>query len=214
VFTGIVREIGRIEAVREGRGRTFSVRAPGSAPGLSPGDSLAVEGVCLTVTEKREETVVLFASAETLQKTALPRLSRGDEVNLEPALRAGDPMGGHIVTGHVDGVAEVVSFPGGSESRILTLRPPEELLPEIVPRGSVAVSGVSLTVYEVRRPDFSCMLIPHTLSNTTLRFARPGRGVNIETDILAKYVAARTRGADPGSLTLEKLEHYGFLDHA
>jgi riboflavin synthase len=182
VFTGLVREVGTVRDLTGGR---LVVDAALTA---DVGDSIAVDGVCLTVVEAQGGALAFDAVPETLARTALGALRPGSHVNLEPALRAGDPLGGHIVQGHVDGVATVVSLaPEGDGSR-LRLSAPPGLLRYVVEKGSVAVQGTSLTVAAVDEDGFEIALIPHTLAATTLGTLEPGRTVNVEVDVLAKYV--------------------------
>ena len=181
MFTGIVRERGRVVAAdRNGSGLRLRIRAQTQA---EPGDSVAVAGTCLTVTTAGGGELAFDAVAETLERTTLGDLEPGDEVNLEPALRAGEPLGGHFVQGHVDGVAEVVEL----EDARLSLRLPEQLRRYTVEKGSVAIDGVSLTVAALREDGVEIALVPFTLEHTTLGSLRAGDRVNVEVDLLAKY---------------------------
>ncbi len=189
VFTGIVRELGRVEAVEGGPERVqLRVAAPETAAAAAPGDSVAVGGVCLTATAVGDGVLAFDAVPETLRRTALARLMPGAVVNVEPALRAGEPLGGHVVQGHVDGVGDVRSAdPEGDGLRVWIDAPPE-LLRYCVEKGSIAVDGVSLTVAEIDDRGFAVALVPFTLAATTLRALQPGDSVNLEVDVLAKYV--------------------------
>jgi riboflavin synthase len=189
VFTGIVRERGRVAAIDGGaEGVRLRVEAPATAAEVSVGDSVAVGGVCLTVVEIAAPQLSFDAVPETLGRTALGRLRPGAEVNVEPALRAGEPLGGHVMQGHVDGVGRVRSVePEGDGSRIWIDAPPA-VLRYCVEKGSIAVDGTSLTVAALDDAGFAVALIPHTLSETTLGALRPGDEVNLEADVLAKYV--------------------------
>jgi riboflavin synthase len=189
VFTGIVRERGRVAAIDGGaEGVRLRVEAPATAAEVSVGDSVAVGGVCLTVVEIAAPQLSFDAVPETLSRTALGRLQAGAEVNVEPALRAGEPLGGHVMQGHVDGVGRVRSAePEGDGSRIWIDAPPA-VLRYCVEKGSIAVDGTSLTVAALDDAGFAVALIPHTLSETTLGALRPGDEVNLEADVLAKYV--------------------------
>jgi len=196
LFTGLVDESGRLAADPEPSGqggvRLAILHSSRLAGRLGIGASLAVSGVCLTVTDLAEvETGVrslVELSPETLARTTLGGLRAGDRVNLEPALRLGDPLGGHWVQGHVDGTARVVERRDLAEHRVLALSIPPELDPFLVLKGSVTVDGVSLTL-SARLPDrFEVALIPHTLEITTLSDRMPGDRVNLEVDVLAKYV--------------------------
>lgn len=155
---------------------------------LRIGDSVAMSGVCLTVTEKGRDQVTVELSPETISRTTLGDLRAGDEVNLEPALRMGDALGGHMVQGHVDGTAAVVDRRDLTEHRVLAFSVPEELAPYLVEKGSVTVDGVSLTVSALLPDRFEVALIPHTLEVTTLSRCVPGDRVNVEVDVLGKYV--------------------------
>jgi riboflavin synthase len=185
LFTGIVRELGRIEAVEETHnGVRLRVRAPDTAVGTRVGDSVSVSGVCLTAVDVSDGAVAFDAVAETLRRSTLGRLAQGATVNLEPALQAGDPVGGHFVQGHVDGVGRVrrVTEEG------LEIEAPPEILRYCVDKGSIAVEGVSLTIAELGEDAFAVALVPHTKQVTTLGRAAVGDDVNLEVDMLAKYV--------------------------
>jgi riboflavin synthase len=206
VFTGIVIETGRLIAdpAPSGQGgvRLEIGLSPALAGRLAVGDSLAVGGVCLTVTEKGEERVTVELSPETLSRTTLGGLRGGDAVNLESALCMGDPLGGHWVQGHVDGTARVVDRRDLAEHRVLAFSIPLDLAPMLVEKGSVTVDGVSLTVSALLPDRFEVALIPHTLEVTTLSDLAPGDGVNLEVDILGKYVhrILAARGLVPDAL--------------
>jgi riboflavin synthase len=197
VFTGIVRERGRVvSAELNGDGRVLRLRiaAPKTAEQTSLGDSVSVSGCCLTAVASDDGELVFDAVPETLARTTLDQLAEGREVNLEPALRAGEPLGGHYVQGHVDGVGRVRSLdPEGSDGARLWLDLEPELLRYCVEKGSLAVDGVSLTVAAVDDHGVAIALVPHTLRETTLSALRPGDAVNLETDVLAKYVERLAR---------------------
>ncbi len=192
MFTGIVQQLGRVkEAPRpSGRGglRLELTLPEALAARLAVGASLAVAGVCLTVTELLPAGCVVEVSPETSSRTALGALVAGDAVNVEPALRAGDPLGGHWVQGHVDGTVDVVERREALDHRVLRLALPETWAPYVVEKGSVALDGVSLTVSGRGASWFEVALVPHTLAATTLGLLEPGRAVHLEVDILAKYV--------------------------
>jgi riboflavin synthase len=192
MFTGLVVERGRLieDPVPSGQGgvRLVIGLSPELAGRLSIGASLAVSGVCLTVTEQGEDRVKVELSPETLTRTTLGRLRGGDAVNLEPALRMGDPLGGHMVQGHVDGTARVVDRHDLTEHRVLAFSVPDDLAPFLVEKGSITVDGVSLTVSALYPDRFEVALIPHTLEMTTLSRLAPGDAVNLEVDLLGKYV--------------------------
>jgi riboflavin synthase len=185
MFTGIVRELGRLEAVEEAdQGIRLRVRAPQTAVGARVGDSVAVSGVCLTVTDATDGLLAFDAVPETLRRSTLARLAGGAEVNLEPALQAGDPVGGHFVQGHVDGVGRIRR----RTAEGLDIEAPAEILRYCVEKGSIAVEGVSLTIAGVDEEGFTVALVPHTKEVTTLGSAGEGDEVNLEVDMLAKYV--------------------------
>ena len=189
MFTGLVREVGTVASLEGGvDGVRIEIDAPETARGAALGDSIAIDGVCLTVVAAADGRFAFDAVPETLDRTALGTLEPGSRVNLEPALRAGDALGGHYVQGHVDGVGTVRSVePEGDGSRIWFDAPPE-LLRYLVEKGSIAVQGTSLTVAGVDDAGFAVALIPHTLGATTLGALAPGARVNLEADVLAKYV--------------------------
>ena len=180
MFTGIVEELGRLESLRDGRLRIAATRV---IDDVEIGESIAVNGCCLTVVAHGDGWWEADVSDETISRTSLARLSDGDGVNLERAVRASDRLGGHIVQGHVDGVGEVVTpVPD------LRVRVPDGLLRYLVEKGSVTVDGVSLTVVEALDDGFTVAIIPHTAEVTTLGTRQPGDLVNLEVDVMAKYV--------------------------
>ncbi len=189
MFTGIVREQGRIASLEGGaNGVRVVVDAPATAPGIGLGDSVAINGCCLTAVEIGAATIAFDAVPETLARTSLSRLAAGSAVNLEPALRAGDPMGGHVVQGHVDGVGRVRSVTPEGEGRRIWFDTPEPVLRYCVEKGSIAIEGVSLTIAALDEAGIAVALIPHTLVATTIGSLAPGDEVNLEADVLAKYV--------------------------
>ncbi len=188
MFTGIVEAKGRVVSIEDGKvARRVAITAP-ILEGLALGASLAVDGVCLTAVEVEGAEVAVDIVPETLRRTNLGRLKVGDEVNLERPLRADGRFDGHVVQGHVDGVGRVKTLRREGGAVTLTVEVPPELLPYIVEKGSVTVDGVSLTVSAVTDADFSVALVPHTLKVTTLGLRKPSDAVNLEVDILAKYV--------------------------
>lgn len=189
MFTGLVESLGTVvELAASGVGSRLVLREPAIAPQLSLGESVAVNGACLTVIAHDADTFAFEAGPETLARTNLGNLRPGDRVNLERSLRLGDRLGGHLVTGHVDGIGRIESREIQGEWVTVWFWCPEELAAQLVSKGSVAVDGVSLTVVDVRRDGFSVALIPHTLNVTTLGREPLGAAVNLETDLLAKYV--------------------------
>ena len=211
MFTGLIAEVGTIEQ-RElaGEAVNFAIRTT-LGQRLSEGDSLAVNGACLTVTAFFPDGVRATAIAETLEVTTLGELRRGDRVNLEPALRAGDPLGGHIVQGHVDGIGRVQRLQQRGVSRQLSVAAEPAVLRYVARKGSIAIDGVSLTVADLHDDGFTVALVPHTLGHTQLPERRAGDRVNLEVDILAKYVE-RLLGVGPGGrgLTEDWLREHGF----
>jgi riboflavin synthase len=197
MFTGIVRERGRVLASANGDdGGVLRLRiaAARTAADAKPGDSIAVAGCCLTATAVEDGTLAFDAVPETLSRTNLGRLAEGAEVNLEPALRAGEPLGGHFVQGHVDGLGRVAALEPEGEGARLRLELPPELLRYCVEKGSLTVDGVALTVAALAEDGVEIALVPFTLEETTLAALRPGDEVNVEVDVLAKY-AERLAGS-------------------
>jgi riboflavin synthase alpha subunit len=189
VFTGIVSELGRVAAVEGGaEGIEIVLEAPRTAAAARVGDSIAVSGVCLTVESAGDGRMSFHAVPETLSRTTLARLRTGSEVNVEPAVRAGEPLGGHYVQGHVDAVGRIQSVEAEGEGLRVVVEAPPDVLRLCVEKGSIAVEGVSLTVAELHDDAFAVALVPHTLAATTLSDLTPGREVNLEADVLAKYV--------------------------
>jgi len=191
MFTGIVTDLGEVRRVARGQGQDarFEVGTQYDLSTVDIGASIAHNGVCLTVIEKGGDFYVIQASDETLSKTTLGDWQVGTRVNLERACKVGDELGGHIVSGHVDGVARVVSITPENESLRFTFEAPVELAKFVAPKGSVALDGVSLTVNEVDGRRFGINVIPHTQSVTTFGGLREGDCVNMEIDMLARYVA-------------------------
>ena len=189
MFTGIVREQGTVTDLDGGiESLALTIEAPVTAPTIELGDSVSINGVCLTAESVSPTALVFRAIPETLSRTTLGRLEVGATVNLEPALRAGEPLGGHLVQGHVDGVGTVRTTEPVGDGRRLTIDVDESLLRYCVEKGSITVEGVSLTVASLDERGFSLALIPHTLAVTTLGSLAPGDQVNLEVDVLAKYV--------------------------
>jgi riboflavin synthase len=185
MFTGIVRELGTVDAFG---GSRLVVAAPETAASARVGDSVAVAGVCLTVVANEDGRLAFDAVPETLSRTALGSLEPGDPVNVEPSLRVGDPLGGHVVQGHVDAVGRVRSVTSEGDGRRVWVDAPEAVVRYCIEKGSIAVDGVSLTVAAFDDDGFEVALIPHTLSVTTLGRLEPGNEVNLEADVLGKVV--------------------------
>jgi riboflavin synthase len=188
VFTGLVETTARVRQVNpDGDGVRLEIESPLAAE-LRQGDSIAVNGVCLTAVEPDRSAFKADVMAETLRRSSLGPLTEGDSVNLELPLRAGDRLGGHMVQGHVDGTGTVADTREEGFARLVTIEAGPEILKYVVEKGSIAVDGVSLTVADVDGSSFTVSLIPETLERTTLGQAAPGRVVNLEVDVLAKYV--------------------------
>jgi len=210
MFTGIIRHVGQVRRVAPAPGgKRLRIDLGPLAEGLRPGDSVAVSGACLTAAAVDGAEADFDVIAETLSRTTLGALRPGSKVNLERPLRPADALEGHIVQGHVDGVAEVKAVRRGGEW-VVEFRA-AELADQLVPKGSVALDGVSLTVVDARADGFSVALIPATLAGTTLADLRAGSKVNVEVDVIGKYVRkCLERLAGGGALTLEKLREEGF----
>ena len=189
MFTGIVRELGVLaETEKTGGGRTLLVRAPATATGASPGDSISINGCCLTATAIDDGVIAFDAVPETVARSTLGDLASGDTVNVEPAIRVGEALGGHYVQGHVDAVGRIQSVEAEGEGLRVFVEAPEAVLRYCVEKGSITVDGVSLTIAGLAADAFAVALVPHTLAATTLAELEPGGRVNLEVDVLAKYV--------------------------
>ena len=189
MFTGLVQEVGTIQkSERQGTGLWLSVEAPRLAPKFKTGDSLAVNGCCLTVVEVRPPLLSFQAVPETLERTLLGKLKPGDVANLEPPLTLLEPLGGHLVQGHVDGLGQITSLEKEGDGARLRVRVPAEAAAYVVEKGSIALDGVSLTVAAVKGDEVEIALIPHTLQNTRFKALKVGDQVQVEADLLAKYV--------------------------
>jgi riboflavin synthase len=195
MFTGLVEELAAVERIEKAEPRSpdsplrISIKAPLVSLDAKIGDSIAVNGCCLTVIKQSKGVLTFEAGRETLRVTSLGRLKAGSPVNLERSLQLGDRLGGHLVTGHVDSLATVLKRRDEGEWATLVFRVPARIASQLADKGSVAVDGVSLTVVKAEADRFSVALIPHTLSHTTIGGLAVGDVVNIETDLLAKYVA-------------------------
>ena len=213
MFTGLVRAIGRLVGVtRTPSGARLAIDLGDLARDAAVGDSYAVSGACLTVTSLAGSVATFDAVDETLRVTTLGAVAPPHDVNLEPALRAGDAFGGHFVSGHVDGTATLARVEAKGEGSELTFEADESLLADVVPKGSIAVDGVSLTIARLERRAFAIAAIPHTLSATTLGALHPGARVNVETDMLVKAVrrVITASSSAGGNLTVDFLKKHGF----
>jgi len=217
LFTGIIEETGLIRSLHPAAGGAqIQIEAGGIASGLKPGDSVAVNGICLTVREAAGRRFTCDVSPETLRRSSLGRAGDGALVNLERPLAVGDRLGGHIVQGHVDGVGKLISSAASGEGVEMRFSFPTEMERYFVSKGSVAVDGISLTVASLKGNSFVVAIIPHTYRATNLHRLKPGDEVNLEGDILAKYFERFFElglGRDPGQgrgLTVDKLREQGF----
>lgn len=213
MFTGIIQEIGRVAGVRKtGGGVQLSVEAPVSTPALRVGDSVAINGVCQTVIAKEAGVFHVEAVEETLRKTTLGMMRPSATVNLELPLRLSDRLGGHLVLGHVDCTGSVVSITTQSSSRLIEVAFPPEFARWLIPVGSIGVDGISLTVASLREASFTLSIIPHTLERTTLASVVVGGLVNLEFDLIGKYVESLLlkKGAPPAGVTWEQLKGWGY----
>ena len=210
MFTGLVETVGKVWRIkRRASSALIAVKAPEFLSQVQPGDSVAVNGVCLTATVV-EATIAFDVVTETLARTTLTTLRAGDLVNLEGALKLGDRLGGHLVQGHVDGIGTVRRTERQPGQMLLSVAAPAELISEIVPRGSITVDGVSLTVVSVAAEVFTVALVPYTMERTNLSALSIGRSVNIETDIIGKYVRRFIEGSRSGSVSESFLREHGF----
>ena len=211
MFTGIIEEIGRVRALRRGaRSFTLEIEARKVLEGTQVGDSIATNGVCLTVTRMDEGGFAADVMPETVERTALKRLQPGSPVNLERALTLNSRLGGHLVAGHVDATGRIASRREDDTALWLEIEAEPAVLRYVVEKGSIAIDGVSLTVARVGERSFSVSLIPHTQGVTTLHERRVGDRVNLENDMLVKYVEKLMGRAPRGGLTLDFLRENGF----
>lgn len=212
MFTGLIQQTGKIAAMESGSGTMrLRVSAPGIASELREGDSIAVSGVCLTAIAPNHDSFEADLAAETVARTSLSRLKAGNVVNLELPMKAGTPLGGHIVQGHVDGTARLLSFERTSpqsEDRWLRIEIPEDLTRYVVEKGSVTVEGISLTVAGIDNTRVTIAIIPHTYQATNLSALEVGDSLNIEIDVLARYAEKQKQSTK--RLTIEDLVSHGF----
>ncbi len=189
MFTGIIEDLGKVEQIkRSAEGATITIRTGLPTARIATGDSIAVSGCCLTVVRKALGTLAMDVSAETLRRTILGELKPGDRVNLERCLTLNKLLGGHLVSGHVDGIGRIVSIKPEGDSRLYTFEVGADQSRYLVEKGSVALDGISLTVFGIRGRRFKVALIPHTLKLTTLGYKQVGSRLNVESDMLVKYV--------------------------
>ena len=220
MFTGIIEEVGKVAELRLlAQGAMITVTCRRVLDGLAVGDSVAVNGVCLTVVEKGTGIIRADISEESLERSSLGGLRRGNEINLERALSLGSRLGGHIVQGHVDGVGKLKAAMGAGEGRVFTFSVPASIEGYLVEKGSIAVDGISLTISGLGGGEFSVAAIPHTIDVTNLKGIKAGDDVNLEVDIIAKYVRrylerglpTQEGDAPSGDTLQEKLVEGGFL---
>jgi riboflavin synthase len=213
MFTGIIEDKGRVLRVEyQGQGKRLNVELPPYLTEVQLGDSININGVCLTIVQKKEQVIKLDLSQETLQKTILGELREGDQVNLERALRLTDRLGGHIVTGHIDGIGMIVGKRKERDFFQLSVRIPESVSRYVVQKGSIAIDGISLTVNEYQGGEIQMTLIPYTIEKTTLMDKEIGDRVNVEADIFGKYVEKLFGRGDRKSsnIDLSFLMEHGF----
>jgi len=214
MFTGIVEDKGKVSRIEyRGQEKRLTIELPPDLTELQPGDSININGVCLTVVQKNEQTIELDLSQETLQKTVLGELKEGDRVNLERALRLTDRLGGHIVTGHIDGIGVIIEASKQRDFLQLRIRVPESVSRYVVQKGSIAIDGISLTVNEYQAGEIQLTLIPYTIEKTTLMDKRVGDRVNVEADIIGKYVEKLLGRGDKksGQVDLSFLKEHGYI---
>lgn len=213
MFTGLIQEVGTVRRLEtRGPEAALTVGCAKALEGARHGDSIAVDGACLTVESLSSESFTAFISAETLEKSTLGGLRPGDAVNLEPSLSLGGRLGGHLVQGHVEGVGTVRSLAPVGSGWTLALELPPGLEEAVVPKGSIALAGVSLTVAGLSGRRLEVAVIPTTLRHTTLTTWKPGVLVNVETDLVGRYIVSylKRHGGNPGAVTLEQLLEKGF----
>lgn len=213
MFTGIVEELGTVKTVTKGaRSAVLKVSAATVLKDVRMGDSICVNGVCLTVVGFNSSGFSADVMAETLLRSNLGELRPGDRVNLERALKPTDRLGGHIVSGHIDGVGSIRSIRREDIANVFTIAAPEGVLRYIIEKGSIAMDGISLTVVDFAEDSFRVSIIPHTAANTTLGFKKEGAKVNLEADMIAKYVERLFPGAKGGpGMTRGFLAEHGFM---
>ncbi len=215
MFTGIIENKGKVLRIEfRGQEKKLTLELPFDLTDVQLGDSINVNGACLTVVGRKGQTIELDLSPETLQKTTLAKVKGGDKVNIERALRLSDRLGGHIVTGHIDGIGAITDRIQERDFLHLRIRIPKSVLRYVVQKGSIAIDGISLTVNEYGREDISLILIPYTLEKTTLINKKVGDEVNVEADILGKYVEKMLdrEGEKPKGIDLSFLKEHGFVE--
>ena len=213
MFTGIIEELGTVGQLdRRPDSIKLTILARKVLEGTQLGDSIAVNGVCLTVTSMTDSSFTADVMHETMRRSSLSDIKSGSKVNLERAMQVGGRLGGHIVSGHIDGVGHIARIAAAGIARVITISIPKDMEPFIVEKGSIAIDGISLTVVSVGNSQFSVSIIPHTMANTTLIDKHPGAVVNLETDVIGKYVHSFTTAhtGKRSGITLETLLENGF----
>ena len=213
MFTGIIEELGTVGQMdRRPDSIKLTIQARKVLEGTQLGDSIAVNGVCLTVTSMTDSSFTADVMHETMLRSSLSDIKSGSKVNLERAMQVGGRLGGHIVSGHIDGVGHIARIAADGIARVITISIPKDMEPFIVEKGSIAIDGISLTVVSVGNSQFSVSIIPHTMANTTLIDKHPGAVVNLETDVIGKYVHSFTTAhtGKRSGITMETLLENGF----
>ena len=213
MFTGIIEELGTVGQMdRRPDSIKLTIQARKVLEGTQLGDSIAVNGVCLTVTSMTDSSFTADVMHETMRRSPLSDIKSGSKVNLERAMQVGGRLGGHIVSGHIDGVGHIARIAADGIARVITISIPKDMEPFIVEKGSIAIDGISLTVVSVGNSQFSVSIIPHTMANTTLIDKHPGAVVNLETDVIGKYVHSFTTAhtGKRSGITMETLLENGF----
>lgn len=214
MFTGLIEKVGKVERIdRKANVLKLKINLQDKEDDLREGESISINGVCLTLTNFSNNIVEFDVSPETVEKTNIPKLKGGDEVNIERALKVADRLGGHFVSGHVDGTASISKMTEKNDSCDIEFKCSSDLTETMVKKGSVAVDGVSLTIVDLKKGSFSAALIPHTLNKTTIGRKRVGDVVNLELDMVGKYVREEVRKylTEDRGISEEKLKDYGFL---
>jgi riboflavin synthase len=214
MFTGIIEDKGKVLRMElRGREKRLTLEVPSDLTDVQLGDSININGGCLTVVGKKGQAIQLDLSPETLEKTTLAKVKEGDKVNIERALRLSDRLGGHIVTGHIDGIGAITQRIQERDFLHLRIRIPQSASRYVVQKGSIAIDGISLTVNDYREEEISLTLIPYTLEKTTLINKKVGDEVNVEADILGKYVEKMLdrEGEKPKGIDLSFLREHGFI---
>ncbi|MHB1457123.1 MAG: riboflavin synthase [Armatimonadota bacterium] len=213
MFTGLIEEKGIVAGIKSsGKSIRLIVKAPGVASDVIVGESIAISGVCLTAVSVSPPTIEFDAVRETIERTTLGRLKAGDSVNLERALRLGDRLDGHMVQGHVDGIGVIREIRRSGDDTVIRISAEPDVMTYVVRKGSITVDGISLTIADVTEDWFSIAIIPHTLINTTLNEKNSGSAVNLETDIIGRYVYKYMGKTSSDDSLMKKLAEGGFLE--